>query len=151
MHYNRQRQSGAVGEAELRRKPALLGQIWRYEDKSGYVYITLDGDRANRTAEHRYVMEQHLGRPLAAWENVHHKNGVRNDNRIENLELWAKPQPAGQRVEDLVRWVLGTYVHGTDRRERFRLSGDFSGYIASDRLKPRSTSGWFGYARLPQA
>ena len=56
--------------------------------------------------QHRMVMEKHLGRPLYKGENVHHINGVRDDNRLENLELWVTFQPAGQRPEDLVEWAL---------------------------------------------
>lgn len=106
MHYNRKRQTGDVGGAELRRKPVGSGNVYRYVDEShGYVYLTFPDEKNRRILEHRHVMEQHLGRPLWPDESVHHKNGDRADNRIANLELWSRWQPAGQRVKDKIAYA----------------------------------------------
>lgn len=70
---------------------------------SGYRIIHVNG---KKIAEHRYVMEQVLGRTLRPDETIHHVNGQRTDNRRENLELWSSRQPKGQRVEDKVKWAI---------------------------------------------
>ncbi|MGH3266139.1 MAG: HNH endonuclease [Trebonia sp.] len=54
-------------------------------------------------------MEKVLGRPLRKGESPHHKNGVRDDNRADNLELWVTPPRYGQRVTDLVQWIVDQY------------------------------------------
>jgi hypothetical protein len=70
--------------------------------KLGYRRVFVDGAYI---MEHRVVMERVIGRPLWPDENVHHLNGVRHDNRPENLELWTTSQPAGQRVVDKIAWA----------------------------------------------
>lgn len=82
----------------------------KFTNKDGYVILTGQRHHANSTKngtikEHRWMMSQTLDRPLMEKENVHHKNGIRNDNRLENLELWTSSQPAGQRIEDQMKWV----------------------------------------------
>lgn len=71
-----------------RKRPEIQGEKhWNYKGgwlQSGYKYVCINGEQL---AEHRYLMEQHFGRKLEEDEIVHHINGNRTDNRIENLEV----------------------------------------------------------------
>lgn len=98
-HYKR-----LLTHGDISREPAP--PIYRYKTDKGYIDVAVNGKRMK---EHRYVMEQLLGRPLLPEENVHHRNGRRADNRLENLELWVSMQPTGQRVADLVAFVVEHY------------------------------------------
>lgn len=108
MHYQRLKLWGHVGEAESTRPGGS-----RVLMKNGYVKVQLPEHPFSNSdgyiLEHRLVMETTLGRYLLPRENVHHRNGIRDDNRPENLELWVKAQPVGQRAEDLVAFVVDTY------------------------------------------
>jgi hypothetical protein len=103
MHHSRVRRCGDVGPAASKIGPRGGGSL-----KSDGYHVTKIAGRG-QVPTHRIVMEQILDRPLEAWETVHHKNGRRADNRPDNLELWCKPQPYGQRVADLVVFIVEHY------------------------------------------
>ena len=90
---------GCLGRERGANNPAWKGGRWK--TKEGYVEIWTE---EKHTPEHRYVMEKHLNRKLTKNETIHHINGVKDDNRIENLELRTlNNHLPGQSVEERKR------------------------------------------------
>lgn len=104
LHYQRLRLTGEIGPVGLKKRENGTGTV--FKDDAGYVLVrTWENGVQRKLLQHRLVMAQNLGRDLLPDETVHHKNGDRADNRIENLELWSKRQPAGQRVRDKLAYA----------------------------------------------
>lgn len=98
--------SGYRNKGKPRRGETFKGG--KRKNSQGYIEI-IDPDKRQRKGngtiyikEHRHIMKNHLGRPLLKTESIHHLNGKKDDNRIENLEIWTTLHPAGQRASDLV-------------------------------------------------
>jgi hypothetical protein len=110
MHYERRRRRGVLGGSVALRAASGAGSL----NGHGYRVITVNG---RPVLEHRYVMEQHLGRPLRKGETVHHRDGNRSRNIIDNLELWTRAQPYGQRARDLLAWAEEIVAHYGPERD----------------------------------
>lgn len=100
----------ACAYEDARRYRAAASPNWKggrtlTSPKNGYVRVRCAGHpRTNPSnpyvLEHILIMEQQLGRYLAPNERIHHKNGRRDDNRPDNLELWKMKDPPGVRSSD---------------------------------------------------
>lgn len=115
MHNTRKQRHGSIGPAAPLYAASGSGTTNKY---SGYRMVRHNGKQVR---EHRLVMSQLLGRELEPFEEVHHKNGIRHDNRPENLELWLTHQPRGQSVDDLVAFVVDHYADLVSERLRSRI------------------------------
>jgi hypothetical protein len=97
-HYMRNRMHGSPTGGGPDKAPKGSGTL----NRDGYRLISHNG---KQVLEHRVVMAEHIGRPLTRDENVHHLDGDRTNNRLDNLELWSTSQPSGQRVADKIEWA----------------------------------------------
>lgn len=75
-------------------------------------------DKGGYVPEHRLVMAKHLGRCLQSWELVHHKNGVKTDNQIENLELTTNGSHIIEHHKGYRNGFAKGYIDGKDKRVR---------------------------------
>ncbi len=104
-HYKQSRRGSPLSSLKPCRKDGFVDKRG-YRVRSAPGHPNAYGAKKRIITEHVLVMAQVLGRPLRRGENVHHRNGVRDDNRPENLQLWSTRQPAGQLVTDKLEFAV---------------------------------------------
>lgn len=121
MHYGRWMQTGDPLATKIKN--------WKQDkvDDQGYIQVFApdhpNARKSSRVPMHRMVMSEFLGRALRKNENVHHINGVKTDNELENLELWVTSQPKGQRPQDLVAYakkILKSYAGEVEKLKKLQ-------------------------------
>jgi hypothetical protein len=87
----------------------------KHTDKDGYIQASIKFHYPDlvlfyptryRIPEHDAIMSRYVSRALLPDETVHHKNGIRDDNRLDNLEIWSSKHPKGQRAQDQIEWAI---------------------------------------------
>lgn len=92
-----------------RLRPSETREIQYNLTKQGYVrmrFPNIGGVKGREVLQHRYVMEQHLGRELRPEETVHHRVKPTTFNDLSNLELFSSRHGPGQRVREQVDWAI---------------------------------------------
>jgi hypothetical protein len=111
IHHASQGNTGVRRPWQSERQRGAGSATWRGGRRmraGGYIQVWVSPDdplfamaeKSGYALEHRLIVARALGRPLARWERVHHRNGIRDDNRVENLELWKHAHPSGIRQAD---------------------------------------------------
>lgn len=96
----------------------------RWLSGNGYYYLSVNGQDM---PEHRHIVEKHLGRKLSFNEHVHHKNGIKADNRIANLEILSREQHMA--LESTIKWSEKGALY--KRRSRISFSCSQCGNIST--------------------